>query len=93
MGEKRNETKHKIWHVTPSNLERQPRERMCSSFALNPTSQTSLGTPNEHEMPEHLSVEIRTQVSHGGFNLCPYCCKMLRIKICYEQEQFVVIQW
>lgn len=66
MGEKRNETKHKIWHVTPSNLERQPRERMCSSFALNPTSQASLGTANEHEMLELLFVELKRQVSQGA---------------------------
>lgn len=65
-GGKRNETKGKIWHETPSTFDRQARERMCSSLALNPTSQASLGTPSEHEMLEHLSVELRRQVSHGA---------------------------
>lgn len=59
MEEERNETKHDIWHVTPS-FERQAREGMWSSFALNPTSQASLGRL------EHFSVELRRQESHGA---------------------------
>lgn len=56
--EERNETKHDIRRVTPSSFEKQAKG-MWSSFALNPTSQASLGRL------EHFSVELRRQVSHG----------------------------
>lgn len=57
--EERNETEQNRQHVTPSTLERQAREGTCSSFAPNPTFQESLGRL------DHLSVELRRQVSHG----------------------------